>query len=108
MTEEEFSLAFYAYILDVVNGIRGESVESYGHRWIPGRLPYDTGNLANNAFKITKTATGYKIYIDQGVAPYASEIDKGNYYTSRYWDDLCEGIIERISEDWGGSLVSHA
>ena len=68
-------------------------------------VPYDTGNMANNATTMVKTAPNeYQIYVDAKIAPYV-------YYTNEpwiapkwngkpnpnehWWNDAIEAIIER-------------
>ena len=102
--EQEFRMMFDRYIRTLFSQIQAESAASYDHNWVAGRLPYDTGNLANNAFKLERTPTGYVIYLDPGLAPYIDDLDKSSYYTHGYWNALCRNMIERISVDWGGSL----
>ena len=107
MNEEEFRASFDAYLKNLFSNTQMEAQASANHHWAPGRLPYASGNLANVAFKLEKTPTGYKLYIDQNVAFYASIIDQEGYYTSRYWDILAASIIRKISDDWGGSLSNN-
>lgn len=71
---------------------------------LQSELPYKTGNMAYNALKIKKTATGYEISIDPGIAPYSNYIDKPGYITAGYWDDSYEKFASSIARDLNGEI----
>jgi len=71
MTQEEFVLDLEGFLRTEYNITRSD-------------LPSDTGNLADNAYKLSKTDTGYKIYLDMNVAPYAGYLDQPGRSTAGY------------------------
>ena len=87
MTEEEWIEDFEAYL-----NSRYEA-----HRF---ELPYKTGNLRDNSYKLVKTSSGYEIYLDLNVAPYAEYIDRPGYKTEKYWDIVADKIIDEIIEHY--------
>lgn len=68
-------------------------------------LPYKTGNLSHNAFKVIKIDDEhYEIKIDLSIAPYAAYIDRPGYRTFGYWNKAVDTIIQQIAADLGGVL----
>ena len=61
------------------------------------RSPYDTGNLRYSGIKFLKTPNGFKIYVDENVAPYAIYLDGFESINARYpegwWSHICLKII---------------
>jgi hypothetical protein len=105
MDDKSFVSAFGSYLEGLMGYERGISAGNSDHNWSSGSLPYDSGFLANSAFRLERTATGWRISIDTGMAPYADYINQAGYYTQGYWDALAMAIIKKISDDWGGSLT---
>lgn len=66
--------------------------------------PYKTGNLRENAIKILKTPTGYKIYVDMDIAPYAQWLDQypktQREHPIGWWNEICKDIIEKIMKKY--------
>lgn len=66
--------------------------------------PYKTGNLRNNAIQILKTPTGYKIYVDLDVAPYAQWLDQfpkvQREHPGGWWREICMDIIDSIMKKY--------
>lgn len=93
MTYEEFEADFENYIN-----------ETFGIEKL--KSPYKTGNLRNNGYKLVKTDSGYKIYIDETAAPYAQYLDSKpkikREYPGGWWDEPMEDLINKIIERYGG------
>ena len=105
MTEAEFRLDFENFI-DIL-------FEEYRHKlprsqWAgilnPKSKDRTTGNLRNNAYKLTKTSKGYKLWIDDSIAFYAKYIDEPGHVTQGYWNRVMQDITDRIAERYGGIL----
>ena len=71
MTQDEFEADLEQFLYNTYNIVRSD-------------LPRDTANLADNAYKMVKTATGYKIYLDMNVAPYAGYPNDPGHVTANY------------------------
>lgn len=66
-------------------------------------LPFDTGNLRNNAYKLEKTSSGYSLWIDPSIAPYVKYlVPEGSRTKKEYlhWDDVCTQIINAIIQKY--------
>lgn len=69
-------------------------------------LPYKTGNLSRNAFKLERTANGYKLYVDLKIAPYAKYIDQPGYKTDGYWEKAVQLFLNILIQQFPGSTIS--
>lgn len=68
-------------------------------------LPIKTGRLQYRAFKLKKTASGWTLYIDLNISPYAVYLDdKGK--TAGWWKAACQRFIQRLNIDLQG-IVSN-
>lgn len=67
-------------------------------------LPIDTGNLRYAATKLIKTPTGFRIYIDTSVAPYATYLDEPNSKHHKYFERAATEFAKRLSFDIGGIM----
>jgi len=65
-------------------------------------LPSDSGNMKNNAYKIKRTKTGWDIYIDDSVAPYAKWLEENPNKKQGFWSDYSKQIIDKIKQKYGG------
>ena len=61
-------------------------------------LPYKTGNLSMNSFKLVRTSTGWKIYIDETIAPYAKYLDS-KPKTAGWWEFEALKFLTNLSID---------
>lgn len=66
-------------------------------------LPYKTGNLAMNSFKLEETETGWKIYIDEKIAPYAKYLDS-KPKTRGWWEFEARKLANELSIDLKGII----
>jgi hypothetical protein len=107
MTDAEFRKMFDSYIEELYNSDKMRASESAGHNWVSGRLPFDTGKLANQAFQLIKIDDGhYQLKINTGVTPYAISInEKQRFYTYNYWKDYAEHVAMKMSDDLKGDLT---
>jgi hypothetical protein len=87
MTDAEFRKAFAQYMQELYDSSKLEARGSANHNWTPGTLPYHSGNLSQQAFRLEKDPSGnYKLTIDSGMAPYAQYVnDKESFYTHNFW-----------------------
>ena len=67
-------------------------------------LPYDTGNLSLNAYNLEKTATGYKIYIDLNIAPYAEYLDNKGVHQNFFENLIVNKLLQDIQNRYGGLI----
>lgn len=68
-------------------------------------LPYKTGNLQNNAYKIKKIDdTHFDVTIDLSIAPYAEYINNPGYRTAGYWQFAMLKLMNLIADETGGTL----
>lgn len=69
-------------------------------------LPYKTGNLANNAYKlIKKDATHYDVTLDLSIAPYGKWINEApTYRTYQYWNNDMNLFIQELAQQLKGNL----
>lgn len=74
-------------------------------------LPYRTGNLAYNAFKITdKGDHNYTITIDLDIAPYAYYLDEGKPIGNSdkhkgFWDRAMKQFMQAVAADLQAELT---
>lgn len=68
------------------------------------RAPRRTGNLAENAIKIEKYgAWDYRIYIDEGIAPYQIYLEEGKRSRHRgWWGREAQALAQLIAAQIGG------
>ena len=59
-------------------------------------LPYLTGNLSLNAYKLERTPNGYKIYIDLSIAPYAEYINQPGRVHEGFFEKL---VVNQLMKD---------
>lgn len=83
MTEEEFLWDFDQFI--------HTQFELYRKT-----LPYLTGNLSLNAYKLEKGPKGYKVYIDLSIAPYAEYINQTGKVHEGFFEKL---VVNRLMND---------
>lgn len=103
MTNNEFLVE-----LEEVLRICMKSVKSDGpHKYHKNdyKLPYKTGRLANQGFKLKRTGdTSWDLYIDEGMVPYAEYLDDPSKVTHGYWSRAMEFYINKVATDLGGDL----
>lgn len=77
------------------------------------RAPHDTGNLANNAIRITQVGNRMAVYIDLKVAPYAVYTNEpwiSPYWRGKknpnenWWNNNMQAVIQKIAQEMGGTL----
>jgi hypothetical protein len=100
MTEARFKNLFPYYAKRLFLDMQAQAAQSAGHNYVPGRLPFDTGNMANSALKFRYIdKEHYQIYIDGTIAPYATTVND-NYYTEGFWESFAREIAYRIKTEW--------
>lgn len=75
-------------------------------------IPYDTGNLCNNAFRLEYVSpTEIKLYIDPAIAPYMPYTNEPwisprwngkKNPNEHWWQDTVELIVRYIAEQYKG------
>ncbi len=68
-------------------------------------LPFKTGRLAYQSFKLVKTDTGWKLYINLNISPYAVYLDD-KPKTHGWWEIACNDFMRRLQLDLNGILRS--
>lgn len=81
-----------------------------------GMIPYRTGNLRYDSFKIERTGpNSWKIYIDHAIAPYDIYVNEkwispkwnGKQNPNEgFWQKVCEFIIDYLQKKLGGELTN--
>lgn len=68
-------------------------------------LPFKTGRLAYQSFKLFKTDTGWSLKVDLNIAPYAVYLDD-KPKTRDWWARACNDFMRRLQLDLSGILRS--
>ncbi len=64
-------------------------------------LPIKTGRLQYRAFKLEETESGWRLYVDLNISPYAVYLDD-KPKTAGWWRNACDRFIQRLKIDLQG------
>lgn len=71
-------------------------------------LPYDTGNLINNGFRIQQNGLKYEIYIDLNKADYAlylNDSEKHDNYINEFIERFTKGFMFDIRNKFAHLII---
>lgn len=103
MTEKEFSRELNS----VLRSCMGSVISNTSFKYKRGdyKLPYKTGRLTNQGFKLVRTGeNSWELYIDKNIVPYAEYLDDPSKVTHGYWSRAMEHYIRKVADDLGGEL----